>query len=64
MARVIAALALLGASLAGCAAGAIQRPYSEQELRERCERQGGWWHPDELMGGFCEYQSPGMVLLE
>jgi len=52
-------VALLG--LAGCAGGVVPKPYTEQELRDRCERQGGWWHVNDLVGGFCEFQSPGMV---
>jgi hypothetical protein len=27
---------------------------SHQELKTICERRGGWWHDDDLMGGFCE----------
>jgi len=22
---------------------------------------GGWWHRDDLMGGFCEFQAPGFL---
>ncbi len=47
--------------LCGCAGAAGQRVYSEPELSQRCERTGGWWHPDDRMGGFCEYQAPGLI---
>jgi hypothetical protein len=26
---------------------------------QRCEQSGGWWHPNELFGGYCEYQGTG-----
>lgn len=43
------------ATLAGCATQAITPTYTQDELRDQCERQGsGWWHPDDLMGGYCE----------
>ena len=40
----------------GCAG-----PFSSVETTgaERCERTGGWWRPDDLLGGFCEYQGTG-----
>ena len=31
----------------------------EVNLAHRCEHSGGWWHPDELFGGYCEYQGTG-----
>ncbi len=55
---ILGALVVL---LCGCAGAAGQRAYSESELRQRCEWTGGWWHPDDLMGGFCEYQAPGLI---
>jgi len=49
---------LLGISfltLAGCSSVPIPPTSTQEELKARCERQGsGWWHPDELTGGFCE----------
>jgi hypothetical protein len=32
----------------------IPPTYTQQELKVICERRGGWWHDDDLMGGFCE----------
>lgn len=55
-ALVVAALAL---ALAGCSSVPIEKAYTEDELKQRCELTGGWWHPDQLMGGLCEYQAPG-----
>ena len=51
--------ALLAVTLAlavGCAG-----PFSSVETNwpERCEQSGGWWRPDELFGGYCEYQGTG-----
>jgi hypothetical protein len=42
--------------LAGCSSVPIPPTYTQDELKAICERHGGWWHPDELVGGFCEYQ--------
>jgi hypothetical protein len=52
-------LATLIALLAGCAAAPIPPTYSQQELAATCERVGGRWLPDELMGGYCE--TPGRL---
>jgi hypothetical protein len=57
---VLAGLLLLAS---GCASRVVPRPYTEQELQDRCHRRGGWWHADELVGGYCEFQSPGMIRL-
>lgn len=46
--------------LAGCSSVPIPPTYTQDELKAICERHGGWWHPDELVGGFCEYQSDGL----
>jgi hypothetical protein len=51
---VLVALAL--ALAAGCTA-AVAPTYSQDDLRARCERTRGVWHPDALMGGFCEYRA-------
>ena len=59
MARVVASILILCA-LGGCAGGAIPPTYTQAELAERCWRTGGWWRPDTLMRGFCEYEAPGM----
>lgn len=44
------------AILAGCSSVPIPPTYTQDELKAICERHGGWWRPDDLMGGFCEYQ--------
>ena len=43
--------------VAGCSSAPIPPPYTQAELKAMCERRGGWWHDDRLMGGFCEYQA-------
>lgn len=60
-ARAVAIGGLLVGVLAlgsGCgSAGAPIAPtYTQDELRAICQRQGGWWHSDDLMGGYCEYR--------
>jgi hypothetical protein len=43
------------ACLAGCITGApIPPTYTQDELKMICERNGGSWYRDDLMGGFCE----------
>ena len=56
--RVVLALTLLAGSfavLSGCSTIPIAPTYTQDELKAQCERQGsGWWHPDDLTGGYCE----------
>lgn len=47
---MLAALILL----AGCTSTPIPPTYTQDELRAICIRDGGWWHPDPLLGGYCE----------
>ncbi len=42
--------------LAGCSSPLIAPTYTQEELKVICERQRGWWRPDDLMGGYCEYR--------
>ncbi len=51
---------LLVLALAGCGA-AIERTYSEEELEATCVMRGGWWHRNDQVGGFCEFQAPGFL---
>jgi hypothetical protein len=48
----------------GCAHSSFLPPITatstEAEISNRCVQTGGWWRPDELMGGHCEYEAPGM----
>lgn len=48
-------LVTLVAVLAGCGTVPIPPTYTQQELKQRCERLGGWWHEGFLTDGFCEY---------
>jgi hypothetical protein len=54
-----AALLWIGAvtAQAGCSSAPIAPTYSQEELKVECERHRGMWHPDDLMGGFCEYRA-------
>jgi len=45
--------------LAGCSRVPIPPTYTQDELKAICERHGGWWRPDDLVGGHCEYQQGG-----
>ena len=49
------------AILAGCSSVPIPPTYTQDELKAICERHRGWWHPNGLVGGYCEYQSPGFL---
>jgi len=47
--------------LAGCGPVAFEPAYSEEELARIGARRGGWWRPDELRGGFCEFEAAGFM---
>lgn len=49
----------LAAFLVSCSTTTTPIPptYTQDELKAICERQHGWWHPDDLLGGYCEYDS-------
>ena len=59
-ASVVVAL-LLGAALAGCGSVAFGPAYTEEEQAHHCLLRGGWWRPDELMGGHCEFEAAGFL---
>ena len=50
-------LGIVLALASGCSSVPIPPPYTQEELQQRCERVGGWWRPDNLMGGYCENES-------
>jgi hypothetical protein len=52
------ALAIVLGLASGCA-GIVPLTYTQADLAQRCQNTGGWWHPDELMGGNCEYETQG-----
>ena len=58
IARAAVTMVLLGSALvtlAGCSSMPIPPTYTQEELKAKCEQRGGGrWHPDDLMGGFCE----------
>jgi len=39
--------------LTGCSSTAIPPTYTQDELKAICERNNGWWHTDDLIGGDC-----------
>lgn len=61
VARVRAAWLVIGAvvSLLGCTSSApIPPTYTQAELKADCERRRGWWQPDDLIGGYCDFRAP------
>lgn len=40
--------------LVGCSSVPIPPTYTQDELREICERKMWWWHPNGIRGGYCE----------
>ncbi|HWN13433.1 MAG TPA: hypothetical protein VNU02_06215 [Candidatus Dormibacteraeota bacterium] len=52
---------LLALVLAGCGPIAFGPAYTDEELAQSCVRRGGWWRPDDLRGGFCEFEAPGFL---
>jgi len=61
MLRSGAALVVAVSVLAGCGGVPVPPTYTQDELKAICERHGGWWHPDGLIGGYCEYQTDGFL---
>jgi hypothetical protein len=53
------ALGLVTVALIACTPAApIPPTYTQDDLKARCDRQRGWWRPDELMGGYCDFRGP------
>jgi hypothetical protein len=50
----VGAVLLAAMILGGCTTAALPPTYTQVELKTICERNRGWWHPDDLVGGFCE----------
>jgi ABC-type uncharacterized transport system auxiliary subunit len=46
--------------LLGCASGTspVSPVYTQDELKAACDRQRGWWRPDDLRGGYCDFRGP------
>ena len=58
-ARILASALLFTATVSlgfGCGSAPIPPTYTQEELKTICERQRGWWRPDDLRGGFCEFR--------
>lgn len=53
-ALLVAITATIGA---GCSSVPIPPTYTRDELRAICQRQMGWWHPNGVREGYCEYDS-------
>ena len=49
---------LMGILLAGCSSVAIPPAYTQAELKAECDRRRGWWRPDDLIGGYCDFRGP------
>ncbi|HUM17843.1 MAG TPA: hypothetical protein VL086_19290 [Candidatus Nitrosotalea sp.] len=52
---------LLAVGLAGCGSGAFGPAYTEEEQAQFCALRGGWWRPDELRDGHCEFEAAGFM---
>jgi len=48
---------LCGIVLASCSTAPIPPPYTQEELKARCESRSGRWHDGDPMTSFCEYDS-------
>jgi hypothetical protein len=54
-----AAIVFLLAILAGCSGAAVVPPaYTQDELKAECDRRRGYWRPDDLRGGYCDFRGP------
>jgi hypothetical protein len=54
----LTALGLIAVTiLAGCSSVPVLPTNAQGELRAECDRHRGWWRPDDLRGGYCEYDS-------
>jgi len=56
LARICLGGCLYGIALIGCSATAIPPPYTQDELKDLCERRGGRWHNGDPMRSYCEYK--------
>ena len=52
------AFGVASAAAFACTTTPIAPAYSQDELKAKCDRQRGWWRPDELMGGYCDFRGP------
>jgi hypothetical protein len=53
-----AAVFLAVTILAGCSGAPIPPTYTQDELKAECDRHRGWWRPDDLRGGYCDFRGP------
>jgi hypothetical protein len=53
-----AALGVTSAAVIACTTTPIPPAYTQDDLKAKCDRQRGWWRPDELMGGYCDFRGP------
>jgi hypothetical protein len=45
--------------LIGCAATVPVAPtYTQADLQAACDKHRGWWRPDGLRGGYCDFRGP------
>jgi len=51
----LAIIVLTVVLVTGCATWPASPVYSQDELKARCERTGGWWRPN-ILDGYCEYE--------
>jgi hypothetical protein len=56
--RLAALLVLAVTTLVGCTGVPIPPTYTQEELKAECDRHRGWWRPDDLRGGYCDFRGP------
>ena len=56
--RLAVLLVLAVTPLVGCAGVPIPPAYTQDELKAECDRHRGWWRPDDLRGGYCDFRGP------
>ena len=42
----------------GATGAPIPPTYTQDELKAECDRHRGWWRPDDLRGGYCDFRGP------
>jgi hypothetical protein len=50
--------AVAGSLVACTGVTPIPPTYTQEELKAECDRRRGWWRPDDLRGGYCDFRGP------
>jgi ferric-dicitrate binding protein FerR (iron transport regulator) len=57
-ARLMALVLIAVSILVGCSGVPVPPTYTQEELKAECDRHRGWWRPDDLRGGYCDFRGP------